>query len=196
MVLKESTMTNIYQKLSKAQKEMPSFEKDATNPHFKSKFASLPKILSKALPVLRENGLLLTNHAIVVDGSSFVQVKITDIESQESIVSNVPMQKIDNMQLVGQAFTYAQRYGFLSLMGLCPDVDDDGEGLNGRGDNAVNDNQQSNTDMVKQSLELLEVKSNPIISAFGQETYDKALAAINSGQHEQIKKAFDWLKSL
>lgn len=191
-------MTNIYQKLSKAQKEMPSFEKDATNPHFKSKFASLPKILSKALPVLRENGLLLTNHAISIDSGLFVQVKITDIETQESIVSNVPMQKIDNMQLVGQAFTYAQRYGFLSLMGLCPDVDDDGEGLNGRGDNAINDKKPEprNVNIFESAKQLLEIKSKVILESFGQKGLDKTLNAINSGDNEKIKKAFEWLKSI
>ncbi len=124
---------SIYAKLLKIQSELPSFDKDSTNPHFKSKFASLPAILSAALPILRANGVLLTNHASHDECGNYVKVTLTDVESNESVSSMVPMIKIDSMQLVGQAFTYAQRYGFLSLMGVCADLDDDGESLSGRG---------------------------------------------------------------
>ena len=126
-------MLKITSKILKIQQELPSFDKDAKNPHFKSSFTSLPNVLSKALPVLMANKVLLTNHSIHNEFGNYVRVQLTDVESGESIHTDVPMIKIDSMQLVGQAFTYAQRYGFLSLIGQCADLDVDAEDLEGRG---------------------------------------------------------------
>lgn len=129
------TNTKILTKLLEVQSEVPSLEKTAINPHYKSKFANLSSILSVVLPVLRKHKVMLTNHATYSDGKHFVETRLSDVESGEFILTSSPMLKLDNAQMLGQNFTYLQRYNLLSLLGIAPELtDDDGEGLAGRGE--------------------------------------------------------------
>ena len=51
---------NIYDALSSAQSEMGKALKDATNPHFKSKYADLASVMDACMPSLTKNGIALT----------------------------------------------------------------------------------------------------------------------------------------
>jgi hypothetical protein len=119
----------IYKQLLLVQSEMPTLERDGINPHFKSKFTTLASLLSTALPILRKHGLLFTCESGVINDKHILQVKIICTEDGSEVISNVPMININDMQKVGQAFTYGERYGLLGLLGLAPDVDNDGEDL-------------------------------------------------------------------
>ena len=119
----------IYKQLLLAQAEMPTFKKDGVNPHFKKSYLTLPTLLSEALPILRKHGLLFTCQSDILNDKHIFKVKIICVEDNSEVVSNVPMINISDMQKVGQAFTYGERYGLLGLLGLAPDVDNDGEGL-------------------------------------------------------------------
>ena len=50
----------IFTALAKAQAAIQNPTKNATNPHFKSTYASLPQILSEVKPILNDVGLVLT----------------------------------------------------------------------------------------------------------------------------------------
>jgi hypothetical protein len=119
----------IYKQLLLAQAEMPTFKKDGVNPHFKKSYLTLPTLLSEALPILRKHGLLFTCQSDILNDKHIFKVKIICIEDNSEVISNVPMINISDMQKVGQAFTYGERYGLLGLLGLAPDVDNDGEDL-------------------------------------------------------------------
>ena len=119
----------IYKQLLLVQSEMPTLERDGTNPHFKSKFTTLASLLSTALPILRKHDLLFTCQSAIINDKHMLQVKIICTEDNSEVVSNVPMVNVNDMQKVGQAFTYGERYGLLGLLGLAPDVDNDGEDL-------------------------------------------------------------------
>lgn len=119
----------IYKQLLFAQAEMPTFKKDGENPHFKKSYLTLPTLLSEALPILRKHGLLFTCQSAIINDKHALQVKIICTEDNSEVVSNVPMVNVNDMQKVGQAFTYGERYGLLGLLGLAPDVDNDGEDL-------------------------------------------------------------------
>lgn len=119
------TKLNIYQKVLLVQSLIPTLEKDSVNPYHKSKYVSLPKALSIILPILRAHGVLLTNAAVDIGGKSFLRISLINADDGDMLTSDVPMIKIDDMQKVGIAFTYAARYGLLALLGLAPEVDDD-----------------------------------------------------------------------
>ena len=51
--------------LCKAQAQMEGAKKDATNPHFKNRYATLAHILATVRPVLVKHGLALTQLVIV-----------------------------------------------------------------------------------------------------------------------------------
>ncbi len=115
--------------LLKAQGEMRGIAKDGTNPHYKSKYATLENVTDTIRPVLQKHGVLfmqapgsVNEHGIMALETIFVHA-----ESGESFgsVIGVPLGKKDP-QGVGSAITYACRYSLMALLGL-PPVDDDGE---------------------------------------------------------------------
>lgn len=122
-------LVSLYKKVLLAQSQMPKIEKDSINPHFKARFASLPKILEVALPVLQNNGLLFTTRSIRENNERMLNIRIVDVDTGEYLESNIDMMNVTDMQKIGQAFTYASRYGLLSLLGLSADIDTDAEGV-------------------------------------------------------------------
>jgi hypothetical protein len=102
--------------------------RDAANPHFKSRYATLEAVVDAARPALQANGLAFTQApGVIVDGA----VEITTMlmhESGEWLRStlHVPLGKRDPQGL-GSALTYGQRYSLMATLGL-PPTDDDGEG--------------------------------------------------------------------
>ncbi len=120
-------MSNLLSKLFDAQKEMPSIQKNAINPHFKNTYVSLDGVLEIVLPVLHDRGLLLMQSPTNVDGQPALETAIYDVESGEDVRS-VMMLVLgkDDPQGQGSALTYAKRYAILSILGLTADEDDDG----------------------------------------------------------------------
>lgn len=114
----------LYTQLLAAQLEFPKIKKDATNPFFKNKYASLDGILEDILPILHKHGLFLVQKPIN-DGDR-VGVA-TDIyhTSGESISSSFTMVLAKNdPQGAGSAISYARRYSLVSMLGLNLDDDD------------------------------------------------------------------------
>jgi len=115
--------------LAKAQAEMKGAAKDATNPHFKSRYADLASIWDAARGPLTKHGL------------SVVQIPGYDGEAKTASVTTIllhasgqsiqgtlhaPVQQ-DTAQGVGSALTYCRRYGLAAFVGVAPE-DDDAEG--------------------------------------------------------------------
>jgi hypothetical protein len=98
---------------------------DATNPHFRSKYATLASCFEASKPAF-ENGLSVTQDLEVADG----RVQVTTIlmhssgEWLESTVSLKP--RADTPQDIGACATYGRRYGLSAILGLSSDDDDDG----------------------------------------------------------------------
>lgn len=117
-----------------AQKELKAITKDATNPHFKNKYASLDAIIDAVRPVLNKHGLAVTQGTKTPDRdeagrvTAFTVVTTLLHESGESLSSDVvvPLAKSD-AQGAGGALTYGRRYGLSALLCLATDEDDDAE---------------------------------------------------------------------
>jgi hypothetical protein len=112
------------QKVILAQAAIGTLHRDATNPHFKSKYTTLDHILEAERPALAAHGLLLSQHLTATDT---VITRISDEDNE--LVSEVRIcgGNTTNPQQFGSAVTYARRYALTALLAISTDADDDGE---------------------------------------------------------------------
>ena len=117
-------ITSLMTALLKFQGQVNKIQKDAKNPHFKSSYASLSKILEETKPVLTECGLVLTQHFDV----DLLTTMLCHAESGEYMQSDYPINVKDAglPQQFGSALSYARRYGIQSILNLSAS-DDDGQ---------------------------------------------------------------------
>lgn len=112
------------------QAEAPKIVKDATNPHFKSKFASLESILTAVRPVLSKHGLALIQHptcAGTVD-NPLPALRTVLLHTSGEREEDVMLLLLDKTgpQAQGAALTYAKRQAIQAVLGLSCEEDDDG----------------------------------------------------------------------
>lgn len=110
--------------LAAFQAELPTVDLDSTNPHFKSKFASLANITKKVLPELSKHGFSYSVGSFVDNGLLVVDAHLIH-ESGESRSFQFPITETQP-QKIGSAITYAKRYAIQALTGVVADEDDDG----------------------------------------------------------------------
>jgi len=112
--------------LAKAQGQMTHASKDATNPHFKTRYADLAAVWSAIREPLSANGLSVVQTVTQTDGNVGVR-SILMHASGEFIASDLQMPVAQKTpQGYGSALTYARRYSLAALVGIAQD-DDDGE---------------------------------------------------------------------
>ena len=107
--------------------ELQNVQKNATNPHFRNRYASLDAILDSIRPVLKKHGLAISQEPISDEDRVGVTTKIihTSGESTSSTLL-LPVQQ-NTAQGYGSALTYARRYAIAAVLGIAADDDDDGE---------------------------------------------------------------------
>ena len=113
--------TSIYTKIHQAKQEIGKVSKTATNPHFKKSYADLNSLIEAVESILLEKGLLLLQP---LQGGKVITM-IFDVETGESIQSDIDLPQIQDPQKLGSAITYFRRYTLQSLLSLQA-VDDDG----------------------------------------------------------------------
>jgi len=152
-------------KLLKFQKTIQAIKKDGNNPHFKSKYATLPQILSEVKPILSDLGLILLQP---IKGNQ-VQTIIIDSESGEHYDSSMDMPTGLTPQQSGSAITYYRRYLLAGLLSLEIE-DDDGH----------------------EASKAIPVAAKPLYLNKGTEAFDKAVVSLQSGKvtMEQIEKKY------
>ncbi len=100
--------------LIKAQAEIEQPKKNATNPHFKNKFADLGECMDCIREPLRKNGLVLMQ---LVQGADLVTTLYHT--SGQSISSTYPLAPAQpTPQGIGSAITYARRYTYAGVCGI------------------------------------------------------------------------------
>ena len=111
--------------LALAQSQMNTPHKDATNPHYGNKYASLKSCIKAIKPALNDNDFALVQSAGRDDLGDFVETifEHTSGGKFQSKFYLSPDKK--GMQGMGSAATYAKRYGLLGLAGIEPDEDTD-----------------------------------------------------------------------
>jgi len=111
--------------LSKAQSEIQSAEKDGTNPHFRSQYATMASLLDACRVPLTKNGLAVIQLPAVAGNDVVLTTSLRHVSGQSvETVLNIPVTKMD-AQGIGSAITYACRYSLAAMVGIAS-ADDDG----------------------------------------------------------------------
>lgn len=112
--------------LAKAQGEFKRPDKNATNPHFKSQYATMASVVDAYQEALRKYEINITQWPIHSnDGRVYVTTRLAHAGEWMQAVFSVPVSKQD-AQGFGSALTYTRRYTVMAALGLAPDEDDDG----------------------------------------------------------------------
>lgn len=111
--------------LAKWQKVKPSVDLDGSNPHFKSKYATLANIIKTVQPILADCGL---TYIQLVAGNE-IRTVLMHPESEGCVVSERPIPDLSKVQDEGSFITYQKRYQLSALLGIATDSDNDGQGV-------------------------------------------------------------------
>jgi hypothetical protein len=121
------SIKQIAEALVSAQKEIKFAVKDANNPHYKAKFASLNSVIDSVKKPLNDNGIaILQSLSPSDDGKLHLTTRL--IHSSGEWIEDTavcPIQKQDPQGL-GSATSYIRRYSLSALCAVYAD-DDDGQ---------------------------------------------------------------------
>lgn len=126
-VHKPQAAANLAAALAAAQSVMKAAPFDRTNPHFKSKYASLASVVETIRKPLADNDLSYTQTTEIRDGA-LILVTTLRHSSGETVLSEYPLPAMSKPQELGSALTYARRYSLSALVCIAADDDDDAEG--------------------------------------------------------------------
>jgi len=183
--------TNLIESLVKAQSEMTHAAFDQTNPHFKSKFASLKSVIDAIKPALNANGIFFMQVSHPLDHG--VGIETIFCKADEKLSTGVVMVPVDkaNAQGLGSALTYAKRYSLAMACGIAADVDDDGN------DAAANPPPPNSTGRKPQSVVATVIQEEGIVvdKKKCQEYVKGLVEAINSSDDAGLKELVEELSA-
>lgn len=106
--------------------KVDKIKKDATNPFFKKKYASLSNILEAIQIPLSESGMSFSQ---LPTGSSDLTTILMHADSGEFMMAEYTMESAkSDPQSKGSALTYQRRYALCAILGLNIEEDDDANG--------------------------------------------------------------------
>lgn len=120
---KSDSIKELAKALQVFHEKVGAVKKDADNPFFKSKYATLDNTLETVKEPLKEAGLSFAQFPSGENGLSTILMH----ESGEWIEDTftIPLAKNDP-QGAGSALTYMRRYALGAILGLATETDDDG----------------------------------------------------------------------
>lgn len=183
---KSQSLKNIAAALVLFHVKVESVKKDANNPFFKSKYASLSNILDVVNDPLNESGLTFCQFPTDTNGLTTI---LMHSETGEYIQATYEMTPTKNdPQGRGSAITYQRRYALAAILGLNIDEDDDGNAASTPPANKTSQNViSSNNDDNKAWLNKTTADKITLTKEWLQ-----VVDALKNGKRtlEQIKKAF------
>ena len=120
---------NLAEALVAFQAEAPTLTKDATNPHFRSRFVSLDAIVETVRPLLAKHGLAWsTLPCFGPNGEPALRYQLLHAPTGEALSDTMPLLLAkQDPQGQGSALTYGRRYSISAVLNLVADEDDDGQ---------------------------------------------------------------------
>lgn len=129
MIEHSESIAKLATALCAVQSQLSAVQTDSSNPHYKSRYASLEAVLAAVRAPMTSAGLAFVQApGAIVDNMLDVTTMLMHGPSGEWLRSTlpVPLARRDP-QAVGSGITYACRYSLMSMLGIAPS-DDDGEG--------------------------------------------------------------------
>lgn len=105
------------------QREVKDPQKNSTNPHFKSKFASLEDSIEAIRPIANKHGFTISQWRV---GKGLTTLILHQSGEYIRGTAEMIIEKL-TPQALGSAVTYERRYSLLGATGTSGDVDDDAE---------------------------------------------------------------------
>lgn len=147
-------MKELYTALANFNKEVDKIAKDATNPLFRSSYATVDQIITEIRPILAKNGLSIIQIPMNLrlnEGGEWVGIKTILLHESGQTLESEPFylkaqgQKTGNgynitPQSLGSAITYCRRYSLTSFLCLSTGQDDDANLSSGNNVNTANCN--------------------------------------------------------
>lgn len=120
--------TGLLSAILAVQREAPTLKKNATNPHYKSKYAPLDTIVETIGPILHKHELVwMTLPGTDAHGSPALTYRLAHAPTGEVLEGEMPLLlSKQDAQGQGSAITYARRYALCAVLNLVADDDDDG----------------------------------------------------------------------
>ena len=181
----------LFAALALAQGEIENANKNAANPHFRSKYADLAEVLNTIRPVFAKHGLSLIQSP-GFDGSMASVTTVLAHQSggyMTSTASCVPAKA--DAQGIGSATTYLRRYGAAAVAGIAQE-DDDGNAAAHNKPHAVVTAEQAAT--LRDMLEATSSNEQKFSAQFGVQSveaipaakYEIAVARIEQKRQRQV----------
>lgn len=128
-----STTSTLQTALLAFQSAAPVLPKDATNPHFRSKYTPLDTIVETVGPLLTEHGLTWSTFPTRDEHGPALRYVLGHAASGETVEGTMPLLLTkSDPQGQGSAITYARRYAMCAVLNLVADEDDDGNAAGAR----------------------------------------------------------------
>ena len=127
-MLKSEQINELATALALAQGEMQAAEKDGTNPHFRSSYATLASVWESIRLPLSAHGLSIVQSPGSTEGGMMHITTILLHKSGQYIedIFQIPAGAM-TPQGMGSAITYARRYTLMAICGIAADDDDGNE---------------------------------------------------------------------
>lgn len=122
-VTKSESIIKLAQALNEFQSIVPTAKKDASNPFFKSKYATLENVIDTIRAPMSACGLSFAQFPSGEDELTTILMHV----SGEYIMATAKMSPVDKKpQSQGSAITYMRRYALSAVLGIASEEDDDG----------------------------------------------------------------------
>lgn len=121
------TLSEITKALVAVALEIKNPDKNATNPHFKSKYADLPEIIECSRTLLAKYGIVCIQSATAEGSAVTVHSRMMHVSGEWVEDSLTMVAKDSGPQGIGSCITYGRRYLLASQVNVAAEPDDDGE---------------------------------------------------------------------
>jgi len=159
----------IHTRLLAFQAELPLIGKEADNPFYKSKYASLESIQQAIQPLLQKHGL---GYYFQPTAEGLHSVIFT--EDGQTIEFDYPANLTGKPQEIGSAITYAKRYALCAMFGLIiGGEDDDGNEANQQKEAEVKQPEYFEKVTPEQASQIVKLLANPQTKGKGYAYYKK-----------------------
>lgn len=118
-------MSEIWNKLARAQSRMGNPKLDKVNPRFGTKYATLASVLNCIRGPLNEEGLFVWNETVREDGQPYMVTMVSD-GTETVTLGKVEHMPANDPQKNGSSLTYSKRYSLCAAFCIVGEEDDDG----------------------------------------------------------------------